>query len=345
MLVGAAKSGGLGLGRTPHSPTRTRSMKYPRGVMGRRLLLLTAALLLAGCPGEGSGSAMVSQGGGSADAGGSRAGGVRLDGRPELPLVAVPEGRFVMGSGGGSAGGLDSERPRAERHTRAFWIDRTEVTNAAYAAFLASPAAREHTHCHPEEPTFKDHTPAAPTAEELAWGAVADPFGAPGRADHPVVGVDWFDAFAFAAWAGRRLPSEDEWEKAARGSDGRTWPWGEARPTAAAPRATWRASAEGGGMTTAVGSHPDGAAPCGALDLAGNVWEWTASPFLAYEGAPEGTPSDPEQYVIRGGGWSSASSFLLRGALREPRARTFRSAALGFRTAADAPPNATEEGR
>ncbi len=300
----------------------------------RRTRMALAAVLLAGlgtgCPNQGE---QVVR---SSDPGGSSGGRPLTDDapRPTLPTVAVPAGPFVMGSEGGSAGGQDCERPRAQRHTGAFWIDRTEVTNRAYAAFLASRAAKEHTVCHPNEPPHKDHTPAFPTPQEWDWGAVHDPFRGEGREEHPVVGVDWYDAYAFAAWMGRRLPSEDEWEKAARGADGRTYPWGEQRPVGDTPLATYRHAAARG-MTTPVGARPQGASPFGALDMAGNVWEWTASPFLAYEGAPEGTPQQPEDYVIRGGGWTSASAFLLRAAMRDARARTFRSAAVGFRTVAD----------
>lgn len=253
--------------------------------------------------------------------------------QPRLEQVAVPGGTFVMGSEGAQAGGQDSERPRATRQVMPFSIDVYEVTNEAYALFLASPDSREHVFCHAEEPANKDHTPAGPTPSERTWGAVIDPFGAPGRAKHPVVGVDWFDAYAFAAWLGRRLPSEDEWERAARGTDGRTYPWGEApiREGVIVRATTYDAVRRT--MTTEVGGRPDGRATCGALDMAGNVWEWTASPFLAYSGAPEGSEDRPELRVLRGGGWNSSAPFLLRAAMRHARPPTYRSAALGFRTA------------
>lgn len=294
-----------------------------------------ACVIVTGCPTETLDSG---QGGGgeAGDAGGAAA---ELEARPDLPTVEVPAGPFIMGSDGSTQGGMDRERPRAERTTGAFAIDRTEVTNAAYALFLASEAARTHSGCHPDEPLRKDHTPSRPTPQERLWGAVEDPFGDPARADHPVVGVDWYDAYAFAAWAGRRLPNEDEWEKAARGTDGRIYPWGDDEPGAAEPlRATFRVGAEQR-MTTAVGAHPEGASPYGALDMAGNVWEWTASPYLPYEGAPEGSvEASADHMVIRGGGWTSTSPFLLRAAMRDPRRRLFRSAVLGFRTVAAASP-------
>jgi formylglycine-generating enzyme required for sulfatase activity len=241
-----------------------------------------------------------------------------------------------MGSDGGTKGGMDCERPRRQvTLERAVYLDVHEVTNRAYGMFLSSPAAKSHAFCHTTEPKAKDHTPAAPTAEERTWGAVADPFAAAGRADHPVVGVDWYDAYAFANWLGRRLPTEVEQERAARGVDGRRYPWGSERPRAGgAARANghWE---DGFPMTAPVGSFPAGAAACGAMDLAGNVWEWTGDLFYAYEGAPEGTPEDGSQYVIRGGGWNSPSAFLMRGAMRVGRDPGYRSAALGFRTVSD----------
>jgi len=291
-----------------------------------RLLPAGAAVaLLTACPGE-TLSSGVSRGSATTDP---------VAAAPvELPVVLVPAGPFVMGSEGSRRGGMDRELPRAQRELAAFEIDRTEVTNQAYARFLSSEAARTHAGCHPDEPRRKDHTPAQATAQERVWGAVADPFGDPARAEHPVVGVDWYDAFAFAAWAGRRLPNEDEWEKAARGADGRTFPWGEQPPT---PNLATYRSGDAASMTTPVGAHPDGASPCGALDMAGNAWEWTASPLLAYRGAPEGAPSRPDEMVIRGGGWTSSGAFYLRAAMRDPRPRLFRSAVVGFRTVSGAP--------
>ncbi|MGE0707106.1 MAG: formylglycine-generating enzyme family protein [Planctomycetota bacterium] len=260
---------------------------------------------------------------------------VRRGELPLLPNLLVPAGEFTMGSEGAQRGGQDSERPRAKRRTEAFSIDRCEVTNEAYAKFLASPDAQEHAFCHRDEPANKDHRPGLSSAEERAWGAVAEPYDPVARAKHPVVCVDWWDAYAFAAWAGRRLPSEDEWERAARGEDGRTYPWGEAPPsTGGQPRAVARLGRMG--MTAEVGSLPAGAAPSGALDMAGNVWEWTDSPFLPYEGAPEPRREDPDHRVIRGGGWTSAAALLLRCAMRHDQPRDYRGAALGFRTAGDA---------
>jgi len=245
-----------------------------------------------------------------------------------------------MGSSGATQGGQDDERPLSTQTLETFTIDVHEVTNADYAVFLASDGAKAHSHCHADEPPGKDHTPAKATAAEVTIGAVPDPFGAPGRERHPVVGVDWWDAYAYAKWAGRRLPSEQEWEKAARGHDGRVYPWGNQERDDAGKFPFANAyfdAADGHACTAPVGAFPAGASPCGAQDMAGNAWEWTGSSYLAYEGAPEGTPEDPKAWVIRGGGWNSASAFMLRAAYRLAKPRDFRSAAVGFRTAGSAP--------
>lgn len=265
---------------------------------------------------------------------------------PVFEAVRVEGGKFTMGSGGSTQGGRDDERPRAERAVEAFGIDRCEVTNAQYRLFLASPDSKEHVFCHPDEPPNKGHRPSKPSGKERAWGSVLDPFEGKGRESHPVVLIDWWDAYAFASWVGRRLPSEDEWERAARHTDGRTYPWGNEKvQTGKTVRANVRFTRgrKPTQMTTAVGAFPDGAAPSGALDLAGNVWEWTSSRYLPYDGAPKGTPEDPRLYVFRGGGWTSASSLLIRGAMRVARDRDYRDAALGFRTVGEPPPKKTTE--
>lgn len=253
--------------------------------------------------------------------------------QPKLPNVLIEAGPFIMGSEGSSAGGQDCELPRNTRSLVAFTLDVYEVTNEAYALFLASPDSKEHVFCHSDEPANKDHRPAIPTPSERSWGAVAQPFDPKARARHPVVGVDWWDAYAFAAWVGRRLPSEDEWERAARHTDGRTYPWGEGPVREGHTQRATVYDAKRKTMTTSVGGRPDGRAVCGAEDMAGNVWEWTQSRFLPYSGAPEGAEERPDLRVLRGGGWNSASPFLLRGAMRHARPPEYRSAALGFRTA------------
>ncbi len=164
--------------------------------------------------------------------------------RAGIDRVPVPAGPFVMGA---DAGGEGDEGPRHTATTGAYRIDRTEVSRAAFGRCVRAGA------CAPPRDLgerFRDE-------------------------DAPVVGVSWMQARAYCGWARGRLPTEREWEKAARGTDGRTFPWGEEPPTAA--RAVFGRGREG--APDPVGGRPAGASPYGALDLAGNVWEWTESPY------------------------------------------------------------------
>ena len=218
---------------------------------------------------------------------------------PRVPIdrVPVPAGPFVQGS----AHGDEDERPPRSRTLPAFVIDRTEVTRAAYAACVA---ARR---CKPVPP------------------ALAGPTGADGKL--PATNVSWSDARDFCAFAGGRLPSEAEWEKAARGPDGREYPWGA---DASCDRANWgNFEGEGPcagtnpGFPVAVGRYADGASPYGALDMAGNVWEWVA----------DSDDEDPKRRVVRGG--SCCSYFVPpRAPNRNAWAPDYRGADLGFRCAA-----------
>jgi formylglycine-generating enzyme required for sulfatase activity len=151
--------------------------------------------------------------------------------------VLVPAGPFSFGEG------------QELRYLAPFRIDRYPVTVARYAEFLAATG-------HPAPVGF----------EGIA--------GDPDRADHPVTRVSWFDARTFCDWCGRRLPTEEQWEKAARGTDDRAYPWGERFDVR---RLNSRAAKKRD--TTPVWAYPDGASPFGVLDLVGNVWEWTESWF------------------------------------------------------------------
>ena len=167
------------------------------------------------------------------------------------------------------------EAPRHRVPVAAFRIGRTHVTNAEFAVFVSATGRPAPSH----------------------W-----PGGAPSadQASHPVTYVSWEDARAFCAWAGGFLPTEAQWERAARGDDDRTWPWGDEAPTV--ERATFAAA-----WTSAVGLHPDGASPFGALDLAGNAWEWTTSAYREYPyDVNDGREDEmsPGPRVVRGGAYS-----------------------------------------
>lgn len=193
-------------------------------------------------------------------------------GKDGAPLVLVPAGSFVMGD--------DEESPRREIYLDGFYIDRFEITTARYAKFL--------------EATGSSHPPDEWETLDPARGS-----------DLPVIGVDWNDAAAYCKWAGRRLPTDSEWEKAARGADERRYPWGNESP--GPDRANFQnASPEPykGGLTR-VGSHPAGRSPYGVEDLAGNAAEWTADWFSeSFRSGDVRNPRGPESgedRVIRGG--------------------------------------------
>ncbi len=258
-----------------------------------------------------------------------------LIGWTPLPgMVVVPAGPAVLGDDAG----FPDETPRRTVEVPAFAIDKLEVSNADYERFLeADPAARKDA-----TPRYwKRYVPPlvrdGPVGKLLRFGPQT--FRKP---DHPVVGVDWFSARAYCAWAGKRLPTEAQWEKAARGTDGRTWPWGALwRFDRANSGGYERAGERDGHMyTAAVSAYPGAASPYGALNMAGNVWEWTSSAYESRPDAPElwsrGGPPDGVQRVIKGGSFRSYPSSV-RPARRGHYEPGYKSFDIGFRCAVDAP--------
>jgi formylglycine-generating enzyme required for sulfatase activity len=192
-------------------------------------------------------------------------------------MVFVPDGEFLMGSGDSDADADSDEQPQHSVYLDAYWIDQTEVTQATYARCVAEGKCTEPMH--------------------------ASAYAQAGYADHPVIGVTWFQASDYCAWAGRRLPTEAEWEKAARGTDARLYPWGNTEPSSKVLNFNRQA-----GDTTAVGVYPAGASPYGALDMAGNVWEWVADWYEEdyYTRSPSENPLGPpsgNRRALRGGAW------------------------------------------
>ena len=187
-------------------------------------------------------------------------------------MVLVPAGEFTMGSDDGA----DWERPARRVYLSAFYIDKYEVTTNHYRLLLWATGR------------------AAPIIS-MRW----ENFGGPAQ---PMVGVSWHDADAYCRWVSKRLPTEAEWEKAARGTDGRRYPWGD----------LWDASRLNSGesklgRTVAVGSYPGDVSPWGVHDMAGNVREWVADWFGYYKSGPARDPRGPAagiQKVLRGGSWS-----------------------------------------
>jgi len=216
--------------------------------------------------------------------------------RPAHDRVAIPAGPFTAGSTRGD----EDERPVRKVTVKAFAIDRTEVTRGDYAACVAAG------HCQ------------AATEKAAADGP---------EARFPITGVDWNDAQAYCKFAGGRLPSEVEWEKAARGTDGREYPWGNDIDCAHANWGSFEGegpcAGKNPGHPVAVGQYPTGVSPYGLLDMGGNVWEWVADKY----------DEDPGRRVVRGG---SCCTFFVgpRAPNRNAWAPDHRDGDLGFRCAA-----------
>jgi len=239
----------------------------------------------------------------------------------EALLVYVPEGEFLMGNEDKDA--RVGEKPEHTVYLDAFWVYQHPVTNAQFAAFV-------------------DISGHQTNVEEAGWSWVWDGidwvqkdgayWGAPegpgssiaGREDHPVVQVSWFDADAYCQWAGGRLPTEAEWEKAARGANGHKYPWGNSPLTGDkanycdvnCPRDQADTDRDDGYQRTSpVGSYPLGASPYGALDMVGNVWEWCADWYAEdyYSRSPDENPTGSvsgDYRVRRGGSWYDSGWFL-----------------------------------
>jgi formylglycine-generating enzyme required for sulfatase activity len=218
-------------------------------------------------------------------------------------MVFVPAGQFQMGSTDADSDAGDEEKPAHNVTLDAFWIDKTEVTNEQYRQCVEAGAC--------EEPSCWDNADLNAAAQ-------------------PVVCVTWDDAHAYAEWAGGRLPTEAEWEKAARGTDGRLYPWGESAPDC--QRANFKGCS---GRTSTVGSYPTGASPYGALNMAGNVWEWVSDWYeeTYYSDAPPNNPQGPgsgERRVVRGGSFDMSES-RLRTTFRIGNRPAYSNWDLGFR--------------
>ncbi len=200
-----------------------------------------------------------------------------------MVMMQVSAGLFIMGSDEGP----DGSRPAHSIYLDAFWMDRTEVTNDMYARCVQAKACQP-----PQNPSSYTH-----------FGY----YGDPQFSNYPVVNVTWEQAHSYCAWTGSRLPTEAEWEKAARGADGRTFPWGNSSPDCSLGNFMVD-DKTCVGDTAKVGSYPDGASPYGVLDMAGNAAEWVADWYDAgyYSFSPSRNPLGPDsgQYkVLRGGAY------------------------------------------
>jgi serine/threonine-protein kinase len=224
-------------------------------------------------------------------------------------MVFVPAGEFQMGSENAEA--RNDEAPEHTVYLDAYWIYKYEVTNAQYRLCIEDKVCSGDLFRYPEN-------------------------------DYPATYIDWHEATAYCEWAGGRLPAEAEWEKAARGTDGRTYPWGEADPTCSMANHGGRPGYGGcEGDTEPVG-HPDGASPYGASDMAGNVWEWTADWYDPnyYQNSPALNPTGPingSVRVVRGGFWISKDRDL-RASNRSKSDPDYPAYSFGIRCLSSATP-------
>lgn len=241
-------------------------------------------------------------------------------------MVYVPAGDCIVGACPKFSARLPAEntRPQETVFVDGFFIDAFEVTNKEYREFLQWVASNGDAQLrHPQQPPNKDHTPRyfkpyIPALMEETGMARLQHFDAETFRgdDHPVVGVDWYDAYAYCKWRGKRLPTENEWEKAARGGDARHWPWGNEWDFARCNSGgyEWKGERDGYIYSAPVGSYPEGVSPYGCYDLAGNVQEWVAEGYS------------------KGGGFNSYPSWVST-FVRQDREREFRYFSLGFRCA------------
>ena len=244
-------------------------------------------------------------------------------------MVQIPAGTFIMGTNYDRADPQD--RPQHTVKLPSYWMDKYLVSNAQYAKFVAATSHR---------PPLNWKNGVIPNGEKM----------------RPVTMVTWYDASAYAKWAGKRLPTEAEWEKAARGTDGRRWPWGNKMEP---ERVNTYYNI---GSATNVNAFPNGISPYGALDMAGNVDEWTADDFAPYPGGdapvdlfqgkiPVVTSEKDKELkvvdmvpttlkgkykVLRGGSWKG-DPFSTATYHRKPDWANYASDFYGFRCASDAP--------
>jgi formylglycine-generating enzyme required for sulfatase activity len=228
-------------------------------------------------------------------------------GKDGAPAVLIPAGAFVAGD--------DENSPRRELFVEAFYLDRYEVTVGRYARFL--------------EATGNVQAPEEWETIDLKNGA-----------DLPVIGIDWQDANSYCQWVSRRLPTDAEWERAARGADERKYPWGDQAPTSDHARFAQKyANAVYKDGVARVGSHLKGASPFGIQDMAGNAWEWTADWFTeSFPQADRRNPKGPASgtsKVLRGGGWYDQADRLVSSKRMHANPEQ-RDNSIGFRCASDA---------
>lgn len=260
----------------------------------------------------------------------------KINSKDASPMVWVAGDTFNMGSDNG-VGGAD-EQPAHLVTLSGYWIYKYEVTVAQYRAFCTATSRAL--------PPFPQPKTDSGDVSNYSWEGKAG-WDNPSLQLHPIVNVTWADAQAYAAWAGVALPTEAQYEYAARGKASNNFPWGGAG-TAADLFAGWDQTKCANGLnskavnisTWPVGSFPAGASACGAEDLAGNVWEWCADWYGPYTAGaatdPTGAPTEGRR-VIRGGSWYESNNFVYRSTARWYSAPANAWPIIGFRCVSVSP--------
>ena len=240
----------------------------------------------------------------------------RIHAKTGIELIRIPAGPFLYGSADSDEMAFDDEKPQRTVNLPEYWIGRAPVTNAQFDRFVKATGYR----------TTAERGGSGRIWTGKAWAQIrgADwrhPCGPkkyiPGKDNHPIVQVSWDDAKAFCDWARLALPTEEQWEKAARGTDGRVYPWGGEPPTAEHCNFNNRRR-----DTTPVGKYsPKGDSPYGCVDMAGNVWEWTGSWYSV----------EQKHRVLRGGSWNH-NQRLARVSFRNYSSPVYNG--IGFRVVA-----------
>ena len=293
----------------------------------------------------------------------------RSDEKQKLPedMVLIPEGPFLMGSTEGDinklleldrnveASRFDVEVPQREVYMSAYLVDKSPVTNAEYRKFIESGGYKQRDFW--SDAGWDYALQSKPLDSDVVHSALD------GEDDCPVINVSWYEAEAFARYAGKRLPTEAEWEKAARGTDGRIYPWGNEFDKTKLNCAESKIE-----KPTPVTKFPDGISDYGCFDMAGNVWEWTADWFDSqyYRSAPDRDPQGPAKAedkpffgrpedvgtsiydlepaeagdstlsdckVLRGGSWNGGGVIHIRCANRDYDEPDYKNDTIGFRCA------------
>jgi formylglycine-generating enzyme required for sulfatase activity len=241
--------------------------------------------------------------------------------------VYVPAGEFLMGSVSSDSYAKYNEFPQHKVYLDGFWIARTEITNSQFAQFLNV----EGNQSVDGVPWFRADAPGVKIEYRNGQWRVKS-----GWENHPVVNVSWHGAKAYAEWSGARLPSEAEWEKAARGFNAQRFPWGNDIPDCSRLNFFYN-NDFCVGTTTSVGGYSSGISPYGAFDMAGNVWEWVNDRYDShyYSSSPYRNPQGPSsgnERILRGGSWEHDIVFV-RSAFRAGYDPNVRYSNTGFRPA------------